>query len=207
MQLKKIIILIFVLNLGTLLMAKDQIEEIKNSIRSGDCSSSLFKTVKKMSEENNAEALGVLGWMYDFECGVKNQTALAKENYKKGCDLGSDGACFHLAHKYLTGNKIDQDRAEVLLQKGCAHDDYRSCNALGGEYFTGKVFKKDIKSAIANFEKACNGHFGLSCGLLGYIYNVGDGVKQDYDKAAILYKRGCHLEDGDSCFIFVKKKI
>ena len=59
---------------------------------------------------------------------------------------------------------------------------------------------KDFKTALVEFEKACNGGFASGCFAAGAIYSEGQGVKQDYTKANEFNTKACDGGNEKACF-------
>jgi hypothetical protein len=62
------------------------------------------------------------------------------------------------------------------------------------------VDKKDYKTAVKLFSKACDGGNARGCYNLGFMYENGEGVQQDYSKAAELYTKACDDGSVKGCY-------
>lgn len=59
--------------------------------------------------------------------------------------------------------------------------------------------KKDYKTALKLFQKACDSGDTSGCANLGFMYNNGTGVKQDSFKAVELYIKACDGGNAGGC--------
>jgi hypothetical protein len=79
----------------------------------------------------------------------------------------------------------------LLAGLGYANDIDKGVEALG---------KKDFKTALKLFTKACDSGNALGCYNLGVMYEKGEGVQQDSFKAVELYTKVCDSGNAFGCY-------
>lgn len=144
-----------------------------------------------LAENNNANALNLLGNCYFYGNGVKQDYKKAVEWYQKAADLGYAVAMRNLGNCYYNGNGVKQDykKAVEWWQKAADLGDAAAMANLGNCYYDGNGVKRNYKKAVELYQKAADlGEvFGMSG--LGLCYHDGNGVKQDYEKALEWYQK------------------
>lgn len=72
----------------------------------------------------------VVGVLYEFGEGVRQDYAKAVEYYKKGCDLGYAAPCEGLGNLYMEGKGVPRNRssAKRLFGKACDLGEQKACN-------------------------------------------------------------------------------
>lgn len=72
----------------------------------------------------------MVGFLYEFGEGVRQDYAKAAEYYKKGCDLGYAAPCEGLGNLYMEGKGVPRNRssAKRLFGKACDLGEQKACN-------------------------------------------------------------------------------
>ena len=151
------------------------------------------------------------------------------------CKSGDAQACYDLGFLRMTGFmgiKIDINNAAEFFSLGCKAHGAKSCSALGHLHNSGKLGKKDEKSALEFYGKGCDLKDPLGCMGLGNIYlanlkkdasnlmlaqdafkkacvlKYGQGCTQqgllEKEKAEELFRQACDLKDGRGCLLLGK---
>jgi uncharacterized protein len=60
--------------------------------------------------------------------------------------------------------------------------------------------KKDFKTALRFFQKACHSGDAHGCAMIGLMYHGGVGAKQDIFKAVELFSKACEGGDTAGCY-------
>lgn len=68
---------------------------------------------------------------------------------------------------------------------------FRRCGDLGYHYLKGDGVQKDLRKAVAIYEKVCDNMIFDYCIEIGNFYRLGVGVTKDLKKAVKLYKKAC----------------
>ena len=130
-------------------------------------------------------------------------TALAASDPVEKCKSGDAQACYDLGFLRMTGFmgiKIDINNAAEFFSLGCKAQGAKSCSALGHLHNSGKLGKKDEKSAIDFYDKGCNLKDPLGCMGLGSIYLANS--KKDASNLVLAqeaFKKACALKHGQGC--------
>ncbi len=130
------------------------------------------------------------------------------------CEQDDWQACNDLARSYESGRGIDLDRAKArqLYRDSCDHGVLVACsnlgiNLLGAASDTSDPTRptghaptpEDAKTAVALFERACDGGHAPGCTNLAAMYGEGLGVAKDEAKSVVLYQRACDADEALSC--------
>jgi len=138
-----------------------------------------------------AQGFGVaelnLAQMYEKGIGVKQDYGEARKRYRKLADGGDGEARWRAARLALGAN--DYDEALKLFNRSIRDDDMRAMLDLGQMYEQGRGVPKDVRRAVALYEKAGPRSTWASA-KLGTLYLQGDGIPKDYAKARTWLQRG-----------------
>lgn len=169
-------------------------------------SSNVGEAVKWFEEGIKLKDPECMFWLADI-CLNKNPETEAWFNVARGVELlekagrlGHKNAYAWLGSYYLEGyilEKNDEKAYEYLL-KSEAQNSSLGTNDLGAMYFDGIGCEKDVKKAIALWQKAAKLGSGRACNnLYQYYYKVeyGDPHKTDYDSAKYYLQRAADLGD------------
>ena len=119
----------------------------------------------------------------DFEAAAKH--------FRAAAELGYGEAQHILAHRYASGEGVEQDLIEAVkwYKKAAKHGSRNAQIDLGDCYFNGTGVEQDLHEAVKWYKKAANdGHSGAQR-RLGDCYFNGTGVKQNHAEAVKWYRK------------------
>jgi TPR repeat protein len=151
--------------------------------------------------------LGLL--LRDGATGLTSDAAGAREAFQKAvpifsreCPKRRPDACADLADLYCDGTMLPRDPKKVLalLERGCSHRHWASCNKLGGRLLRGGcgVVVKPEK-AVRVIGKACDAGDDAACDALVHGYLEGYYLKKDPAQGLRWMERACDRGMGRYC--------
>lgn len=153
-------------------------EEYRNAIKYYElaCEKANIETTYKIKLMNNETiemsndfipniSCNILGSLYNFGEGVRQDYSKAMQYYKKSCDLGSGDGCYSMAMLYYWGSGVQKDlkRAIKLWTKSCELENASGCGILGAIYTDGEYVKQSFSKAKELYGKACDLGYQLGC--------------------------------------------
>jgi TPR repeat protein len=125
-------------------------------------------------EEHDSQACNAAGVMFEFDGGYKSDPALASGFYTRSCEDNYAAGCNNLAWLYLRGSGVPQDQPHAMLlfmaafdsaRLACARGDASGCLLAGELLFEDHAQPKDGDTAVAFFQRACDGGESRACEL------------------------------------------
>ncbi|EQB39553.1 hypothetical protein M947_06060 [Sulfurimonas hongkongensis] len=151
-----------------------------------------LKLYKELAQQNNAEAITSLGYMYQNAKGCEQDDAKALELYESASELEYPLAFFNLALLYMNGlGGVEHDQFK-------AHDLYMQAairEVVPAMYEVALMLERGL-GCLQNFSEAAfwyeegakRGHLE-SFNNLGVLYKDGHGVVQDEARCFICFSR------------------
>jgi TPR repeat protein len=137
------------------------------------------------------------GWIVLDSSQSSSDISEAIELYKRACDLQLKSACE--AWQPLMKTLVEMKAEFVRVNSECEQKNFNSCNRLGQMYSSGFGVPKDAKSAVAAYQKSCDGGVTFACDYLAGAYEYGDGVAKDEAKAESIYRKTCDSGRYSAC--------
>lgn len=146
-----------------------------------------FRLCLKAAKEGNARGENAVGTYRNDQKDYKE----AFKWYSKSADQDFLYAIINLAHYYLQGRGVKQDKEKgfSLLQKASKKGLAEAMVSLGCCYLNGDGTKKDEQQAFKYFTKAAENGNKAALYELGYCYELGFGVAKDEKAAVELYEK------------------
>jgi TPR repeat protein len=129
--------------------------------------------------------------------------AVAKEQFRIGCDTGGDKYSCH-NYFYLAYQDKNYEQAIPYAKKACDLRNYKGCGALGHMYEMGEGLEQNYSEASVYYEKACKNGLYESCERAARLYSEGLGVPKNLIKAQTLLESSCTGYSGNAnkCYEF-----
>ncbi len=127
-----------------------------------------------------------LAQMYEKGIGVKEDRAEAQKRYRALAAQGNGEARYRFARLAAAAGQYDE--AVKAFERSVREDDYRAMLDLGELYEQGHGVKKDVKRALALYERAAD-RSRWARFKLGALYVAGEGIPKDYAKAHQWFRR------------------
>ncbi|WP_049962169.1 protein kinase domain-containing protein [Oribacterium sp. FC2011] len=152
----------------------------------------------KAAEGGSADAMYIIGFMYQNGEGVDQDYAKAKEWYTKAAEGGNTEAMTKLGLLYYFGNGVTQDytKTKEWYEKAIESGSTDAMMLLGEMYQNGEGVDQDYAKAKEWYTKAAEGGNTAAMNCLGEIYEYGYGVDQDYSKAKEWFEKA--VEGGNT---------
>ncbi len=122
-----------------------------------------FSYIKKLHDMDYPRYTYLLGWLYNYGKGVKQDPQKALELYKEAMEENYKYAAYRLGWLYFPGEdnknkkyvlRVDYDEAIKYFKLGAEFKDYKSSELLGYIYEKGIGVQKDEKKAFKYYQKA-----------------------------------------------------
>jgi TPR repeat protein len=151
----------------------------------------------KLAEQDNADAMTSLGYMYQNGqgCEIDEQKALAF--YEKGAELKQPYALFNLAIIYMNGlcNVVtDQFKAHNLHMQAAEREVPPAMYEVGLMLERGLGCLQNYSEAAFWYEEAAKRGHAESFNNLGVLYKDGHGVNQDRDRCFLCFSRAADAD-------------
>jgi TPR repeat protein len=159
--------------------------------------------LQRLATAGNSKAMMLLGQLYEFGFGVKQDIAVAKSWYADGARLGDPNSMYNLALLYENGKGVSQDYAVARDWFKMAADTghVASMYYLGVLYVTGSpTLPRNYAEARAWFQKAADQGHPSAMYDLALLYANGLGVIQNYPQALSWYQRAADLGHSSAMF-------
>lgn len=131
---------------------------------------------ERAAEQDNADAIGNLGFMYELGLGVDADSATAFKLYERASALGAVFATSNLAALYAQGLGVEKDlaKAYALMIEAAAKGDAISFSNLGVMYEQGLHVPEDKIAAYSLYREAmARGHARAANNLAGMMLEEG----------------------------------
>jgi uncharacterized protein len=115
--------------------------------------------------------------------------AFAAPESENACSSTGDADC--LMQGITAAEVKDYTKAFDLYDKGCKHQDSKSCSQLGDLYAYGRGVTRNFALALPLYTKACSGGALLACNKLGDAYGEGTDVVKDVPRSVRYYEISC----------------
>ncbi len=145
---------------------------------------------RRASDAGNIEAMTLMGRFFEGQLGFpeRRNPEDALVHYAKAAGLGHAPSMVIVGSRMLSGDpKVrDEKQGREWLRKAVAAKDYSACLVLG-DY--DEFQKKDLKSALVEYERGKDGG-QLDCMLrAGTFYIEGKGVEKDVERGMALVRK------------------
>lgn len=157
MQRNTILSWIFVscLSLGTSVYAQDV----------SNVSPDFIQALTEKANAGDANAQGLLGFLYSEGKGVRQDYQQAKQWFEKAAQQGDSMAWVSLGFMYFQGQGERQDykKAKELWEKAAQQGNAKAQMLLGLMYSEGKGIRQDTQKAKKWFKKSCDNGYSIGC--------------------------------------------
>lgn len=150
-----------------------------------------LKILKPLAEDDNSEAQKLLGLMYDYGHGVKQDARAALAWYLKSAKQGDPAVQYQVGAKYFRGDGTGQNYQEAARwwEQAANGGQVDAQFNLGLMYFRGLSLQPDDARAADLFGRAAAQGHGHAQYSLAVMYATGRGVAQDYAAALDLFNK------------------
>ncbi len=160
----------------------------------------VFKDIKAAADGGSAEALFVLGFLYQSGTGTERSVEKAKEAYQKAVAKGSMAAKNNLGLLQLASG--DDSKKSIDLVMEAANAGFSPAQVSMGQLFLDGLpaagITKDADQARVWFERASEAGDDDAALTLGLMYEKGTGVPANQEKAAELFQKAADKGNTDA---------
>jgi TPR repeat protein len=130
--------------------------------------------IAKCQDEADAKSCNLVGAMFEFDAGGRDDPSAASAFYRRACDSSYYPGCNNLAWLYLGGRGVprDQPRAMRLFhyafeaaKTACTMGDTSGCMMAGEFLYEGRGVEKDDAAAVVLLDRACAGGERRGCAM------------------------------------------
>ena len=141
-----------------------------------------FESCRIAAQKGDAQAMGVLGLMYEKGLGIPQDYGQAVKWLEKGAKKGDAPAQNNLGFLYLKGKSVKQNDAKALqwFEKAAAQGLASAQENLGLIYGGGLGVKKDFEKAFGWFKLAAEQDDPEAETNLAILYSLGEGGPKDF---------------------------
>ena len=177
-------------------VASDEVEKGSQAFLADDFDHA-FQLFKKAAEAGNAQAMGYVGYLYQFGRGVSQDYLKAQQWYERGIAAGDPTSMNNLGYMYEKGSGLNHnyEKAMTLYQQAAAMGNAGSMQNLADLYEAGVAIKQDRLKALQWYRAAAEAGSAHAMTELGIIYQFGRGITQDYKQALQWYERAANAND------------
>ena len=163
---------------------------------------SVRQNLEKRANEGRANAMYLLGALYDEGLGIAQDHVTARKWFEKAAAKGNAPAMKSLGIIYQYGNGVTQDyaKAREWYEKAAARGGYYSMTYLRRLYANGWGVPQDYAKAREWYEKAAAKDNDWAMDNLGWLYANGYGVPQDYAKAREWYEKAAAKDNAQAMY-------
>jgi TPR repeat protein len=138
--------------------------------------------MRKVADQGNATAQGMLGYMYREGKGVPQDFVASVNWYRKAASQGDAEAMGALGLAYHNGEGVPQDYAAAVdwYRMGATLGDSSAQTKLGLAYYLGEGVPQVFGTALRWFLKAADQDNAKAKAMLGVMFFSGQGIPQDY---------------------------
>ena len=142
---------------------EDSVENLVASAQAGDVNARA--ALEEAAEQGDAEARFVLGMLYAYGTGVRQDYAQARLWFEEAAAQGHAEAQHKLGEMYARGWGVRQDGAKALVwyEKAAERGAPAAQFELGVMYELGQNKPQDKPTARSWYDKACAGGFQVGC--------------------------------------------
>lgn len=165
--------------------------------------------LKEAADNNDAEAMFLLGTVYKNGRGVSKNSATALSYFNKAAENGSPEAQYLISTFYFSGKGYPQDTKKGLLwcQKAAANGHSEAQYKLATLYADNITSEKDYSKAAYWYKKAAEQKHATAQYKLGMLYITGHGVPRDYSMAAQWFKGAVKERNSAACYELAKLSL
>lgn len=158
------------------------------------------KEYKAEADAGDADALYLLGFMYQMGKGVETNLTEAVRLYRMSAEQGnSRGQCaLGLMYSFGAGVKTNQAEAIKWILKAAKQNEVHAQVRLGYVYENGIGVETNLEESVKWYRKAAEQGDALAQHTMGEIYEWGRGVKMDVTEAVKWYRRAAAQGFGPS---------
>ena len=129
----------------------------------------ILAIIHPLAEQGDATAQAILGTMYGYGYGVKQDGFESTKWYRKAAEQGHADAQANLGSAYLAGHGVRQDDTEAVkwFKKAAENGSADGQLKLGLMYLIGQGIQKDRTLAKEWLGKACNNGEQKGCEYYG----------------------------------------
>ena len=133
----------------------------------GAACAKILPDLVKMCDAGQAQACGVLAWIYENGAGVAKDAAKIADAFRKACAAGDKPACARIAWLEARGEGVPKNEAKAMadLEALCDAGTLEGCKALA-ILNAGKSTKAGIAKARVLLKKSCDGGDQSACSML-----------------------------------------
>jgi TPR repeat protein/serine/threonine protein kinase len=134
--------------------------------------------------------------------GLEANPAIAKERFERACEAGEPAGCNNLG--FLLGGFVATSRrgprGATVYKLRCSDSLAVGCAGWGARVHPlPRGTPVDPKSAVAAFQRACDGGLTVACVNAGALFYAGRGTARDRDRAEKLFADSCFRGDASAC--------
>ncbi|MCO6498607.1 MAG: sel1 repeat family protein [Chitinophagaceae bacterium] len=203
MKHKIIIILGFLFFSATTLLAQTEAFQKGQDAYGKQNFTEAFKWYSEAANRGSADAMAMLGYMYEEGQGVPASEEEAIKWYKKAAEKNQPGAFYQLAQIYNhnTPNVTVQTEAFYWYKKAAEAGNPGAMFRIAGIYANERDFLKYEKDAFVWYKKAADAGHGEAARITAENYLRGNGTEKDINRAIEYYEKGFNGGDSRSSFI------
>lgn len=181
-------------------LTEDEIIELINNLLDEEKTTEALEIAKKYADEGIAFAQFVLGNLYGYGIGIKEDEKEAFIWWQKAAEQGYAKAQFNLASYFENGTGCDQNYSLAFswYKKAAEQGHAEAQNALGIYYHNGWGVEIDENKAFEWIKKAAEQGYAEAQYWLGYRYSYGQGVDRDYTEAAKWFRKAAEQGQVDA---------
>lgn len=141
-----------------------------------------FESCRIAAQKGDAQAMGVLGLMYEKGLGTDQDYVQAVHWLEKGAKKGDAPSQNNLGFLYLKGRSVKQNNAKARqwFEKAAAQGLALAQENLGLIYGGGLGVKKDYEKAFSWFKQAAQQDDAEAQTNLAIMYSLGEGGPKDF---------------------------
>lgn len=141
-----------------------------------------FESCRMAAQKGDAQAMGVLGLLYEKGIGTEKDPAQALKWLERGAKKGDAPAQNNLGFHYLKGKGVKQNNNQALrwFEKSAAQGLASAQENLGLIYGGGLGVKKNYETAFGYFKKAAEQNDSDAQTNLAILYSLGEGGPKDF---------------------------
>jgi len=140
-----------------------------------------FESCRTAAQKGDAQAMGVLGLLYEKGKGTTRDYAQAVKWLERGAQKGDASAQNNLGFLYLKGRGVKKNPVQALqwFEKAAAQGLASAQENAGLMYGGGLGIKKNFEKAFGYFKKAAEQDDADAQTNLGIMYSLGEGGPKD----------------------------
>lgn len=175
-----------------------QILELLHTGLSAEIDQSALSVLRTEGDNGNAEALRVLGFLYEHGILVKKDASIAIEFYRRSADMGSAESTYNMGV-----NSRDQGKLLDAIhwwEQAISMGDSNAMICLAELILEG-IYKSHLKSqAVSLFQQAVEAGNSEAAYRLGLLYWKGERLPLDHSQACKYFKIACENGHAMACY-------